>query len=98
MFRKILSKDELPYSSEGMTTKKWKDLSVWRIPIDILIATQDGVYFHGLAEEYTHLHDEFVHVVYHDGEYYLEDGHHRVVKARLRGAQSVLARVLCLRS
>lgn len=37
--------------------------------------------------------DDFPHVVKHGADLYLEDGHHRVVRAALRGDEKILARV-----
>jgi hypothetical protein len=79
-----------------MTTRKWQDLALWRLPIDRLIATQPGVYFHALYPEYVHLHDQYPHVIWYDGEYYLEDGHSRVMKAMINGETHVMVRILFL--
>lgn len=98
MFKDIISRDEgEPWGSSGMTSATWLTVPVSEVPISELIATQNGIYFHALREDHEHLHgDPYPHVIKWDGEYYLEDGHHRVVKAALRGAQSVIARVLSL--
>lgn len=80
-----------------MTSKKWLDVPVEVVAISDLIATQDGVYFHALTDDHQHMHgDPYPHAVLWAEEYYLEDGHQRVVKEALRGAHSVSVRVLSL--
>jgi len=78
-----------------MTSQKWLDVPVVEVPIKELIATQRGVYFHALVDDFNHLFgDPYPHVILWEGEYYLEDGHHRVVKQALKGAHSVSVRLL----
>ena len=97
MFKRIVSRENgTPWPPTGMNTEKWRTLPLNQFPISELIAMQDGVYFHALAEDYVHMHDDWPHVVLWNGEAYLEDGHHRVVKALLRGEEFIVARVLGL--
>jgi Arc/MetJ family transcription regulator len=77
-----------------MTSAKWLMVPTRLVRIDELIATQPGIYFHGLSAERHVGGDELPHVIEWDGELYLEDGHHRAVRARLSGMTHMEARVL----
>lgn len=94
MFKRIISRDNgTPWPSPGMTTAKWLTLPVREFLISELIATQPGILLHALAEDHVHLYgDPHPHVVEWENEYYLEDGHHRVFKALLRGEKTIRAR------
>jgi len=97
-FKRIISRDNgVPWGETGMTSKKWLKVETESIPVSMLIATQPGVLLHALSEEYSGEPiggDKHPHVIYWRGEYYLEDGHHRVLRAMLRGEKSVEVRVL----
>lgn len=83
-----------PWGPTGMTSARWRDVPPRLVRIDALIATQDGVYFHGIHAD-THVGgDPLPHVVSWRGREYLEDGHHRVMRAALAGATYMEARVL----
>lgn len=78
-----------------MTSQSWLEVPTEVVRIRDLVATQDGVYFAPLLQDVEPLFgDPFPHVIRWRGVLYLEDGHHRVVKAALRGAVDVTARVL----
>ena len=97
IFKRIVSRENgTPWTVIGMSTEQWHSIPVQEVVISELIAMQDGVFFHALEEDYVHWHDEYPHVIVWQGELYLEDGHHRVMKALLRGQKKVLARVLGL--
>lgn len=103
MFKAIISRaGGCPWGSTGMTSAKWLDVPVETVAIADLIATQDGVYFHALVEATdspdggiaSFCGDPLPHVIDWRGGLYLEDGHHRVVRARLAGQSTVQARRL----
>lgn len=87
-----------PWPSTGMTTAKWMELPVFPTYIPVLIATQDGVYFKNLLsdEPSEYVIDPYPHVIFWRGEFYLEDGHSRVMRAILRGLSTIQARVLVI--
>jgi len=96
MFKGIISREfGEPWPPQGMSTALWLLIQPEEVIIADLIATQSGVYFHGLDENHPPMFgDPHPHVVVWENEYYFEDGHHRVVRARLRGDNTILARVL----
>jgi hypothetical protein len=99
MFKAIISRDNgCPWGETGMTSGKWLDIPTTLVPIRELIATQPGVLLHALSDEAPTPvgGDRFPHVIRWQGSLYLEDGHHRVVRARLNGRRAVRARVLAL--
>lgn len=83
-----------PWGETGMTSGRWLGVPARLVRIDTLIATQDGVYFHGLHAVTHPGGDPLPHVIAWRGREYLEDGHHRVVRAALNGDAYILARVL----
>ncbi|QAY16195.1 hypothetical protein SEA_SONALI_83 [Arthrobacter phage Sonali] len=97
MFADIISRDEgEPWGETGMTSQKWQEVPARSFLISDLIATQPGVLLHALAEDHqgSHSGDHLAHVVEWEGRFYLEDGHHRAVRARLNGSPRLLARHL----
>lgn len=86
-----------PWEPTDMSTAKWLRLPARPVPLGDLIATQDGVYLAPLlGEPSSHCGDPVPHVIAHDGRLYLEDGHHRAVRAALNGQRQLHARVLVL--
>jgi hypothetical protein len=82
---------------KDMTTAKWMDLPVTEVVIDDLIAMQDGIYLHGLYDDQESVSgDPVPHVVIKWGQQFLEDGHHRAVRAMIKGQTRMEARVLDL--
>jgi hypothetical protein len=61
-----------------------------------LTATQPGIYFHGLTNTSPIGGDPHPHVINWAGHLYLEDGHHRVLRAALNGEATITARVLTI--
>jgi hypothetical protein len=96
MFAGVISRDNgCPWGETGMTTAKWRNLPTRTVTIAQLTATQPGVLLHALTGRPSPVGgDPFPHVIDWDGNLYLEDGHHRVVRAALAGRTEVEARVL----
>lgn len=99
MFKAIISRDNgEPWGSSGMTTQRWIDeVPGALVHIPNLIATQPGVYLSAIMEPTSSpTLDPLPHVILWEGELYLEDGHHRVVRAMFQGERYIIARVLQL--
>ena len=97
MFKDIISRDNgCPWGDTGMTTRKWRNVPTQVVTIAELIATQPGVLLASLSDHAPEPvgGDTYPHVIAWRGELYLEDGHHRVVRARLNDHHIVEARVL----
>ena len=98
MFSDIISRDNgAPWGHTGFNTQGWiVNVPVSWVRISDLIATQPGVLLEHLketGEHYSYTGDPVPHVVIWNDKKYLEDGHHRVVRAALRGQVYVEARV-----
>lgn len=98
MFKAIISRASgEPWGTTGMTSALWLAVPVETFTIADLTATQDGVYFHALTETPDPVGgDPFPHVIDWDGGLYLEDGHHRVIRALLAGRTTIEARRLAV--
>lgn len=97
MFAGIISRDHgCPWGDIGMSTAKWLGIPTETVMIADLTATQPGVLLHALSDDAPTPvgGDPVPHVIAWDGHLYLEDGHHRIVRARLAGQHTVEARVL----
>lgn len=100
-FAAIISRaDGEPWPATGMSTQRWMDeVPVSVVEIRDLIATQDAVALAALVDDYVrgdrgHEIDPHPHVIDWGGRLYLEDGHHRAIRALLRGHTHLEARVL----
>lgn len=60
----------------------------------LLVPTQDGVWWRALVDNTRRGPDPFPNVVEWRGTKYLEDGHHRVARALVRGEVGGMARVV----
>lgn len=87
-----------PWPKTEMTTEKWKQIPPIFVPLNRLIATQEGVKFEALIGQAkpSFSGDNTPHVVSWRGNLYLEDGHHRAVRAAVAGQTQVFARVLAI--
>jgi hypothetical protein len=96
MFAGIISRDNgAPWGTTGLTSHTWLDMPVQQFSIRDLILTQPGVYFHALTEQAAPVGgDPYPHVVLWEGKAYLEDGHHRVMRALIAGRKTIGARVM----
>lgn len=86
-----------PYPPTGLSTARWvQEVDVEPVLFSTLVLTQTGVriapLFAGPAD-LNRRHDELPHVVDFNGTRYLEDGHHRVVRAAVAGSTGMLMRV-----
>jgi hypothetical protein len=96
MFKSVDTSRSWP--TTGMTSEKWLSVRTFSVKIDSLVATQDGVFIHPLIDPPAPVGgDEFPHVVFWNNILYLEDGHHRVVRAKIGGQDRVVARVLIIK-
>lgn len=94
MFAWVISRENgEPWPPLGLTSASWLRRPVRLFNIDELVATQPGVLFEALMREGTpYGGDPLPHVVVWQGINYLEDGHHRVVRALLAGERTIEAR------
>lgn len=97
MFKNIISRDNgCPWGTSGQTSATWLNVPVVKVPISELVATQPGVLLHALSETPPTPvgGDKYPHVILWEGTYYLEDGHHRIVRRLLKGKKKVKVRLL----
>jgi len=84
-----------PYPPHGLEPADWSSLPPQQLRIDELVTTKDTLQLAGLLDENsTFFGDLFPHVVLWRGEYYLEDGLHRALRAVLQQRVVLHARVL----
>lgn len=96
MFKAVISRDDgEPWPTTDMTSTKWLAIPVGTVRIADLTATQPGILLHALAGDPEPIGgDPVPHVIDWAGEHYLEDGHHRVIRALIAGQHSITARIL----
>lgn len=83
-----------PYPDHGLTAKDWAALPPRQLRLDELITTKDTLQLGSLLDEdSTFYGDLFAHVVEWHGEFYLEDGLHRALRAALQQRLVLHARV-----
>lgn len=88
-----------PYPDHGLTAKAWAALPPRAVRLDELVTTKDTLQLSSLLDEdSTFYGDLFAHVVEWQGEYYLEDGLHRALRAALQQRNVLHARVLTVES
>lgn len=87
---------ERPYPQTGLTTARWRaEVAPMIVLFRGLWLTQQGVdvmSLFGIPAEHT-ADDPVPHVVFHNGRYYLEDGHSRVIRLAMGCATWTIARV-----
>jgi len=86
-----------PYPEPQMHMRDWSALPPRQVRLDDLVTIKRTLDLDALlAEDSTFYSDIFAHVVQWDGEFYLEDGLHRAVRAALQQRSVLHARVLVL--
>lgn len=84
-----------PYPEHGLSAKAWAQVPPRQIRLDQLVTTKDTLQLATLLDaESTFFGDLFAHVVLWEGEYYLEDGLHRALRAALQQRNVLHARVI----
>jgi Arc/MetJ family transcription regulator len=90
--------DGRPYPDHGYAQRDWATVAPQQVRLDQLVTTRRTLDLDALLDEdSTFYGDLFAHVVFWQGEYYLEDGLHRALRAALHQRQTVHARVLELK-
>lgn len=88
-----------PYPDHGLTARGWSTVPPRQLRLDQLVTTKDTLHLVALLDEdSTFYGDLFAHVVEWRGEYYLEDGLHRALRAALQQRQVLHARVHTMES
>ena len=83
-----------PYPDHGLRSSDWAALPPRQIRLDQLVTTKGTLRLEALLDEdSTFYGDLFAHVVEWRGEYYLEDGLHRALRAALQQRGVLHARV-----
>lgn len=91
--------DGRPYPEHETSLRAWSGVPPRQVRLDELVTTKRTLDLEALlAEDSTFYGDLFAHVVEWDGEYYLEDGLHRALRAALQQRTVIHARVLTLTS
>lgn len=88
-----------PYTqSVGMTTAAWMRLPIQPLPVKALTPTQElrGELWPTRRPSPAACADPYIHVVRLGGALYVEDGHHRLARARRDRLDVILARLLDL--
>ena len=87
-----------PYPAHGYVQRQWAAIAPQQIRLAQLVTTKSTLDLEQLLEEdSTFYGDLFAHVIGWQGEYYLEDGLHRALRAALQQRQTMHARVLELK-
>jgi Arc/MetJ family transcription regulator len=87
--------DGRPYPDHGRTFREWAQLAPRQVRLDQLVTTKRQLDLDALlSEDSTFYGDLFAHVVRWQGDFYLEDGLHRAVRAALQQRVVLHARIL----
>ncbi len=87
--------DGRPYPDHGLSAKAWAQVPPRQIRLDQLVTTKDTLQLATLLDaESTFFGDLFAHVVLWEGDFYLEDGLHRALRAALQQRNVLHARVV----
>lgn len=81
-----------------LTVMNWGEINPTLVRLNELVFTQEDVQISKLISIFQNwnpfnLDDPYPHVVSYDDKMYLEDGHHRVTVAIIKGQQAMAARV-----
>ena len=86
--------DGRPYPDHGLKSRDWAAVPPRQLRLDSLVTTKDTLQLAALLDEdSTFYGDLFAHVVEWKGDYYLEDGLHRALRAALQQRLVLHARV-----
>lgn len=95
IFKDVVERDVMAHLTAGMTSKLWLQVPTSSVKINELIATQPGVFDdESISTETPFGGDPYPHVVACGQNLFLEDGHHRCVRAHLVGQEWITTRVL----
>ena len=87
-----------PYPEHGYVQRQWAAIAPQQIRLDQLVTTKRILDLEQLLEDdSTFYGDLFAHVIAWNGDFYLEDGLHRALRAALQQRQTMHARVLELK-
>ncbi len=87
--------DGRPYPDHGLSSSGWASVPPRQVRLDELVTTKDTLQLAALLDEdSTFYGDLFAHVAQWNGEYYLEDGLHRALRAALQQRNVLHARVI----
>ena len=90
-------RDGRPYPDHGLSARDWGKVPPRQVRLDELIATKRELRLDTLLDDdSTFYGDLFPHAVLWDGEMYLEDGLHRVLRAALQQRTVIHVRLLDL--
>lgn len=82
-----------PWPPTGLTSKLWLNQPTRWFTISDLTATQPGVLFAALISDTPpYGGDPYPHVITWQNTHYLEDGHHRLIRALIAGHTQLQAR------
>jgi hypothetical protein len=90
-FPGIMGRTYDQWAVDGVVT--WSDIEPEPLAFAELWLTQDRLTVTAMMGLATYSTDSAPRVVFHRGRYLLEDGHHRVIRAALRGATSMPMRI-----
>ncbi len=83
-----------PYPDHGLAHRDWAGVPPQQLRLDELVTTKDTLHLATLLDDdSTFFGDLFAHVVLWRGDYYLEDGLHRALRAALHQRTVLHARV-----
>ena len=86
--------DQRPYPDHGLGAREWAAVPPRPVRLDELVTTKSTLQLTALLDEDgTFYGDLFAHVVEWQGDYYLEDGLHRALRAALQQRHVLHARV-----
>lgn len=83
-----------PYPDHQLSHSEWAAIAPTTIRLEQLITTKRELALDRLlAEDSTYFGDLFPHVVCYNGQFYLEDGVHRALRAALQQRTTIHVRV-----
>jgi len=89
--------DGRPYPAHDLTLREWSKVPPRQVRLDDLVTTKRVLALDVLLDDdSTFYGDLFPHVVLWNGEFYLEDGLHRALRAALQQRTTLHVRVLDL--